>query len=84
MYVESEPGVFEGRTVVLGPRVGDRFPVLEGLASGEMVAAAGAFLIDAESRLNPAAAGTASNGSTQFAQVPTEAGDAAAKSVHRH
>ncbi len=55
VYVESEPGVFEGRPVVLGPRVGDRFPVLEGLEPGENVAAAGAFLIDAESRLNPSA-----------------------------
>ena len=54
VYVEAEPGVFEGREVVLGPRIGDRFPVLEGLAPGEKVAAAGAFLIDAESRLNPA------------------------------
>ncbi len=53
VYVEAEPGVFEGREVVLGPRSGDRFPVLEGLAAGEKVAAAGAFLIDAESRLNP-------------------------------
>ena len=52
----AEPGVFEGREVVLGPRIGDRFPVLEGLAPGEKVAAAGAFLIDAESRLNPAPA----------------------------
>ena len=56
VYVETEPGVFEGREVVLGPRIGDRFPVLEGLAPGEKVAAAGAFLIDAESRLNPGAA----------------------------
>ena len=54
VYVEAEPGIFEGRVVVLGPRVGDRFPVLDGLAPGETVAAAGAFLIDAESRLNPA------------------------------
>jgi Cu(I)/Ag(I) efflux system membrane fusion protein len=53
VYVEAEPGVFEGRAVVLGPRIGDRFPVLEGLALGERVAATGAFLIDAESRLNP-------------------------------
>lgn len=51
VYVESQPGVFEGRVVVLGPRVGDRYPVLEGLLPGEAVAAAGAFLIDAESRL---------------------------------
>ena len=35
VYVESEPGVFEGREVVLGPRIGDRFPVLEGLSPGE-------------------------------------------------
>jgi membrane fusion protein, copper/silver efflux system len=55
VYVESEPGIYEGREVILGPRSGDRFPVLEGLAPGEKVAAAGAFLIDAESRLNPAA-----------------------------
>jgi Cu(I)/Ag(I) efflux system membrane fusion protein len=54
VYVEAEPGVFEGRRVVLGPRIGDRFPILEGLAPGEKVAAAGAFLIDAESRLNSA------------------------------
>jgi Cu(I)/Ag(I) efflux system membrane fusion protein len=56
VYVEAEPGVYEGREVVLGPRVGDRFPVLEGLAPGDRVATKGAFLIDAESRLNPAAA----------------------------
>lgn len=54
VYIETEPGVYEGRAVVLGPRVGDRFPVLDGLAPGEKVAAEGAFLIDAESRLNPA------------------------------
>jgi Cu(I)/Ag(I) efflux system membrane fusion protein len=57
VYVEAEPGVFEGRKVVLGPRSGDRFPVLEGLAPGEKVAATGAFLIDAESRINPATRG---------------------------
>jgi Cu(I)/Ag(I) efflux system membrane fusion protein len=51
VYVEAAPGVFEGRQVVLGPRSGDTFPVLEGLSLGEKVAAAGAFLIDAESRL---------------------------------
>lgn len=55
VYVETEPGVYEGREVVLGPRTGDRYPVLEGLSPGDRVAAAGAFLIDAETRLNPAA-----------------------------
>ncbi len=58
VYVETDPGVFEGREVVLGPRVGDRFPVLSGVEAGERVAAAGAFLIDAETRINPALAGT--------------------------
>ena len=57
VYVETEPGVYEGRRVELGPRSGDRFSVLDGLLAGEKVAAAGAFLIDAESRLNPATRG---------------------------
>lgn len=58
VYVESQPGVFEGREVVLGPLAEGRYSVLEGLAPGERVAAAGAFLIDAETRLNPAAGAT--------------------------
>ena len=53
VYVEAETGVFEGRKVVLGPRSGGRFPVLEGLQPGESVVANGAFLVDAESRLDP-------------------------------
>jgi Cu(I)/Ag(I) efflux system membrane fusion protein len=53
VYVETGPGVFEGRAVTLGPPSGDHYPVLHGLAPGERVAAAGAFLIDAETRLNP-------------------------------
>ena len=53
VYVETQPGVFEGRPVMLGPRSGDSYPVLDGLAPGQRVAAAGAFLIDAETRINP-------------------------------
>ncbi|WP_406701070.1 efflux RND transporter periplasmic adaptor subunit [Singulisphaera sp. Ch08] len=53
VYVETDPGVFEGREVVLGPVSGDVYPVLEGLTTGEKVATAGSFLIDAENRLNP-------------------------------
>ena len=85
VYVEAEPGVFEGREVVLGPRIGDRFPVLEGLAPGEKVAAAGAFLIDAESRLNPATAPASPGGDS-----PPKAGDrrraaaAPTPASHRH
>lgn len=51
VFIEAEPGVFEGREVVLGPPSGDFYPVLEGLAPGERVAAAGSFLLDAETRL---------------------------------
>jgi Cu(I)/Ag(I) efflux system membrane fusion protein len=57
-YVESSPGVFDAREVVLGPRSGAYFPVVSGLEPGMRVATAGSFLIDAETRLNPAAAGS--------------------------
>jgi Cu(I)/Ag(I) efflux system membrane fusion protein len=53
VYVEVASGIFEGRVVVVGPRAGDLYPVFRGLAPGERVAAAGALLIDAETRLNP-------------------------------
>jgi Cu(I)/Ag(I) efflux system membrane fusion protein len=56
VYVEREPGVFEGVEVQLGPRTGDQYPVVSGLRLGDRVAAAGSFLLDAETRLNPAAA----------------------------
>lgn len=75
VYVEAEPGVFEGREVVLGPPSSGRYPVLEGLAPGEVVAAAGAFLIDAESRLNPTAAGKP--------RAPERAAEAGGESARR-
>jgi membrane fusion protein, copper/silver efflux system len=52
VYVETDPGLFESREVVLGPPTGGQFPVLEGLAPGEKVALRGAFLINAEERLS--------------------------------
>jgi Cu(I)/Ag(I) efflux system membrane fusion protein len=58
VYVEREPGMFEGVEVKLGPRQDAYYPVLAGLKPGDKVAAAGGFLIDAETRLNPAAAAT--------------------------
>jgi Cu(I)/Ag(I) efflux system membrane fusion protein len=71
VYVEVEPGVYEGRRVVLGPRSGDRFPVFEGLASGEKVVAHGAFLVDAESRLDPAIRDMPSGNQIPPAAAPT-------------
>jgi membrane fusion protein, copper/silver efflux system len=55
VYVQREPGLYEGVEVRLGPRVGEFYPVVKGLDPGQRVAAAGAFLIDAETRLNPSA-----------------------------
>jgi YHS domain-containing protein len=56
VYLERMPGMFDGVEVVLGPRCGDFFPVVRGLEAGQRVATAGAFLIDAETRLNPSLA----------------------------
>jgi hypothetical protein len=53
IFVESMPGVFDAVHVQLGRRCGDYYPVLGGLQPQQRVAFAGAFLIDAESRLNP-------------------------------
>jgi Cu(I)/Ag(I) efflux system membrane fusion protein len=55
-YVESMPGTFDGVAVTVGPRCGDHYPVLAGLEPGQRLATAGAFLLDAEARLNPALA----------------------------
>ncbi len=57
VYVESEPGVFDAHEVVLGPRAGAWYPVIGGVEAGARIATAGAFLVDAETRLDPAAAG---------------------------
>lgn len=58
VYVERGPGMFDGRSVVLGPRCEGFFPVASGLEPGDRVAARGAFLLDAETRLNPSMAAT--------------------------
>ena len=50
-------GMFDGVEVVLGPRCGDAYPVVRGLEAGQRVAFAGAFLLDAETRLNPSSRG---------------------------
>jgi Cu(I)/Ag(I) efflux system membrane fusion protein len=65
VYVESKPSLFEGRAVTLGPPSGDRYTVLDGLTSGERVAAAGAFLIDAETRLDPTTRAASTSGTNQ-------------------
>jgi hypothetical protein len=56
VFIEQMPGLFDAVEVRLGRRCGDFFPVLGGLEPGQAVVTAGAFLLDAETRLNPAAA----------------------------
>ena len=45
---DTDRPAFEGRQIVLGPRVGDWYVVREGLEEGERVVTRGAFKIDSE------------------------------------
>lgn len=56
VFIETMPGMFDGVEVVLGPRCGDAYPVVRGLEPDQKVAVSGAFLLDAETRLNPSLA----------------------------
>jgi hypothetical protein len=51
VYVETEPGRFEIRRVVLGPSLDDQIVVLRGVSEGEQVAVRGNFLIDSQMQL---------------------------------
>ena len=53
VYVEKSRGLFDAVEVHLGFRCDSYFPVLEGLVEGQRVVSMGAFLVDAETRLNP-------------------------------
>jgi hypothetical protein len=53
VYVETMPGMFDAVRVELGEHIAQGYLVLTGLKAGQRVVAAGAFLVDAESRLNP-------------------------------
>jgi hypothetical protein len=60
VYRQAEPGVYEGTEVSLGPKMTNPdgavfYPVLHGLQEGDQVVSSGSFLVDAETRLNPAA-----------------------------
>lgn len=51
IYVEEKTPdrtVYEARTVRLGPRLGNYYPVVAGLAEGERVVTRGAFAVDAD------------------------------------
>jgi Cu(I)/Ag(I) efflux system membrane fusion protein len=48
VYVERSRGLFEPRELVLGPRAGEYYAVLSGIAAGERVVTRGNFLIDSQ------------------------------------
>jgi Cu(I)/Ag(I) efflux system membrane fusion protein len=51
VYVETKPGRFEIRPVVLGPSSGNQIVILKGVREGERVASSGNFLIDSQMQL---------------------------------
>jgi membrane fusion protein, copper/silver efflux system len=78
VYRETSPGVFEAIEVTIGPRMTGSggatfYPVLQGLKKGERVVTTGSFLVDAETRLNPAAGSIyfGGSGGTQVARSTT-------------
>ncbi len=73
VYLEREDGVFDAVEVELGSPSNGFYPVLKGLSPGDRVVTQGAFLVDAELRLNPGAAGSyfgASGTPTQGESAP--------------
>lgn len=95
VYREELPGTFDGVQVELGSKMtGTKgevyFPVLAGVKRDDLVVASGSFLIDAETRLNPAmgsiyigggGGGGKSSPNAKIASRPTDTEDKDAKIV---
>lgn len=63
VFVATGNGHYEPRKVVTGARLSDKLEIIEGLQEGEMIASAGVFLLDSESRLRASGgAGTGHSG----------------------
>lgn len=77
VFVETMPGMFDSVQVELTPQTGGYYPVVAGLLPGQRVATSGAFLLDAETRLNPSlaasyfGAGAREGQSTSATQIST-------------
>jgi RND family efflux transporter MFP subunit len=54
VYVDRGNGYLEPRAVQIGERLGDRIEIVAGLKADERIVTSGTFLIDSESRLQPA------------------------------
>jgi len=59
VYVQTAEGRFEPRDVETGARFGDTVEILKGLSEGDKIVAQANFLLDSETRLQPAPALTA-------------------------
>jgi Cu(I)/Ag(I) efflux system membrane fusion protein len=73
VYVRK-PGsaaVFEGRDILLGPRAGDKYVVLEGLREGEVVVTRGNFKIDSSLQIQAKASLMTARGWGDAAAEPT-------------
>ena len=73
VFVEKMPGMFDAVEVRLGTLQGSHYPVLGGLSAGERVVTQGAFLLDAETRLNPALAASYFGAGSAAGTAPTPA-----------
>lgn len=56
VFLDKGHGTYDAVEIQAGPRAGEYYQVLKGLVAGDRVVTGGAFLLDAETRLNPAAA----------------------------
>jgi membrane fusion protein, copper/silver efflux system len=58
LFVDRGNGYFEPRAVETGWRIGDQVEITRGLMAGDRIVIAGTFLMDSESRMRAAAAGS--------------------------
>jgi Cu(I)/Ag(I) efflux system membrane fusion protein len=94
VYVERSRGLFEPRELVVGPRSGDFFPVLDGLKEGDRVVTRGGFLIDSQFQITgrpslfyPGGLAAGSAGHRHGGTAPGDVGGATSgggQSQHKH
>lgn len=78
VFVQTSAGIFEPREVETGWQLNDRVQIVKGLSGDELIASAGTFLIDSESRMHTTGGGLShsANGrsSDQIAEALPHAG----------
>ncbi|MFM2095073.1 MAG: hypothetical protein RIS70_2197, partial [Planctomycetota bacterium] len=73
VFLETMPGMYDAASVEVGSRCEGYRPVIRGLEAGQRVVTRGAFLLDAETRLNPMlAASYFGSGSREGSNASTE------------